>query len=227
MVAAGGPVSLPQPNQVGTVAVAAPGQPVSFNDAQPLTVGALDGVQGVSGSTVTLATSGPQSSLTTEYPVNASAPGTSVVLAAGGNFSNPAGPSGINPGAGRFLVYSAAPFDDTPGGMNAGSLFNMTYPNNPPPTIGQPGNQMIYAFDPRESADEQLAAIAINPATIKGGPIVSWSLTQTYLFYRDLLRNQWGGGGIAFGIGRSAVNPLAHVSSFDLAAPPVRSNVQP
>ena len=227
MVAAAGPVSLEQPNQVGTVAIAAPGQPVNFNDGQPLTVGALDGVQGVSGSTVTLSTSGPASNLTTEYPVTASAPGTSVVLTAGGNFSNPAGPSGIDPGAGRFLVYSTAPFDDTPGGMNAGSLFDMTYPGNPPPTIGQPGNQMIYAFDPRESADAQLAAIAVNPATLKAGPVVSWSLSQTYLFYRDLLQNQWGGGGIAFGIGRSAVNPIAHVSSFDLAVLPLHSNAKP
>jgi hypothetical protein len=52
-------------------------------------------------------------------------------------------------------------------------------------------------------------------------------LTQTYLFYRDLLKNQWGNGGIAFGIGRSAVNPIAHVSSFDLAAPALGSNAQP
>jgi filamentous hemagglutinin family protein len=224
MVAAGGPVSLDQPNQVGALAVAAPGQPVSFNDDQPLTVGALDGVQGVTGSTVTLTTSGPTSSLTTEYPVSASAPGTSVVLAPGGNFSNPAGPSGIDPGAGRFLVYSASPFDDTPNGLNAGNLFNMSYSGNPPPTIDPTGNQMIFAFDPRQAADQQLAALTKDPATIRAGPNVAWSVGQTFLFYRDLLKDQWGDGRIAFGVGRSAVNPMAHVSSFDLASPQGRTN---
>jgi filamentous hemagglutinin family protein len=43
--------------------------------------------------------------------------GTTVTLAAGSNFINNSGASAIDPGAGRFLVYSTNPANDTRGGL--------------------------------------------------------------------------------------------------------------
>ncbi|WP_176442372.1 MBG domain-containing protein [Noviherbaspirillum humi] len=101
----------------------------------------------VQGKTIT-ATTPTGSNITLNGTVSATASGDSVVLAAGGNFVNNAGASAINPGAGRYLVYSQSPLLNTLGGLSALPLYNKTYAADPPATITSSGSRFIYSLAP-------------------------------------------------------------------------------
>ncbi|SNT23981.1 filamentous hemagglutinin family N-terminal domain-containing protein, partial [Noviherbaspirillum humi] len=104
-------------------------------------------LQQVQGKTIT-ATTPTGSNITLNGTVSATASGNSVVLAAGGNFVNNAGSSAINPGAGRYLVYSQSPLLNTLGGLNALPLYNKSYAADPPATITSSGSRFIYSLAP-------------------------------------------------------------------------------
>ena len=85
--------------------------------------------------------------LTLNGAITATAAGDSIVLAAGGNFIN-AGAFSLNPGAGRWLVYSTNPASDARGGLvynfkHYGLTF--TGPYGGPGT----GNGFIYSVAPQ------------------------------------------------------------------------------
>lgn len=82
--------------------------------------------------------------------VSGTGSGDSVVLVAGGNFVNTAGATPINPGAGRYLIYSTSPAANTFGGfVSQGNLFGRTYAANPPATISAGfGNRFVYSITP-------------------------------------------------------------------------------
>lgn len=75
--------------------------------------------------------------------------GDSIILAVvDGLFINNVGPSALNPGAGRFLVYSNDWTADSRNGIVANNLYNRTWTGNPPASITQPGNLFIYSEQP-------------------------------------------------------------------------------
>lgn len=80
--------------------------------------------------------------------------GNSVVIAAATNFINNVGAGAIVPGTGRWLVYSTSPAGSTENGLTAAAgsaqprLYNRTFSANPPATITQPGNHLIYSTQP-------------------------------------------------------------------------------
>ena len=82
---------------------------VSLTNNTGLTVGTVDGVNGVSGSTVDLRTS--TGDLTLDQVVTATGSGDAVVLSTPGNFINHAGDTAVRPTdtSGRWLIYSNAP----------------------------------------------------------------------------------------------------------------------
>ncbi len=81
-----------------------------------------------------------------------SAANDSLVLAAGRNFINNAGATPLNPGAGRFLVYSTDPTANTFGGFaSTGNAFSRTYGANAPSDASMTslsGNRMVYSVTP-------------------------------------------------------------------------------
>ena len=91
--------------------------------------------------------------LTLSGNISATGGGDSVVLAAAGNFDN-SGLHTINPGAGRWLVYSTSPAGSTEGGLTAAAgssmprLYNRSYGSNPPGSISESGNHLVYSFQP-------------------------------------------------------------------------------
>ncbi|MDW5444803.1 helix-turn-helix domain-containing protein [Polaromonas sp. SM01] len=73
----------------------------------------------------------------------------SLVLVAGRNFINNAGAAPLNPGAGRFLVYSSDPAANSLGAFTpANTLLGHRYAANPPSDgsmTGLAGNYMVYS----------------------------------------------------------------------------------
>lgn len=80
--------------------------------------------------------------------------GNSVVIAAATDFINNVGAGAIVPGTGRWLVYSTSPAGSTENGLTAATgsaqprLYNRTLTANPPASITQPGNHLIYSTQP-------------------------------------------------------------------------------
>ncbi|SNS54399.1 filamentous hemagglutinin family N-terminal domain-containing protein [Noviherbaspirillum humi] len=101
----------------------------------------------VQGGTIT-ATTPSGSNIILNGTLTATGSGNSVVLAAGGNFINNAGASAINPGPGHYLVYSQSPLTNTNGGLNALPLYNKTYAANPPTSIANSSNLLVYSLAP-------------------------------------------------------------------------------
>src|SRR5690606_27973355 len=90
---------------------------VSLRNSTGLIVGSVDGINGVSGSTVDLRTSAGD--LTLDQAVTATGSGDAVVLATPGNFINNAGASAVQAGSGRWLIYSDGPAGNTFGGLDS------------------------------------------------------------------------------------------------------------
>jgi filamentous hemagglutinin family protein len=67
----------------------------------------------------------------------------------GGSFQNSAGADAINPGTGRYLVYSATPAHDHYDGLNrATKRYNKTYSGYAPDSVTETGNVFLYAVAP-------------------------------------------------------------------------------
>ncbi|MGH8699684.1 MAG: beta strand repeat-containing protein, partial [Burkholderiales bacterium] len=132
-------------NNFGTVAITSGGT-VSLVDANALT---LAGASVGSLQAQTLS-----SDLTVSASITATGAGNSIVLAAAGDFFNSVGAGALNPGPGRWLVYSTSPAGSTENGLvgAAGSalprLYNRTFGGTPPASITEPGNHLIYSAQP-------------------------------------------------------------------------------
>jgi hypothetical protein len=111
--------------------------------------------------------------LTVNGPITATAAGSSIVLDAAGSFVNNAGAAALNPGPGRWVVYSASPAANTFGGLASGNqaIWNATFVGNPPATIPA-GNRYVFSAQPTVTftstdaakiyGDDATAAIAGN-----------------------------------------------------------------
>ncbi len=134
-------------NSIGTLAKDGAGS-VSLRHSAALTVGTVDGVNGVAGSTVDLRTTA--GNLILNQAVTGSAPGNAVVLSTPGAFVNNAGASGVSTPAGRWLIYSNAPAGNTFGGLLSGqtALWNRTIGAHAPSSISQTGNRYLFVQQP-------------------------------------------------------------------------------
>jgi filamentous hemagglutinin family protein len=120
----------------GTVQVTSGGD-VSLVDANSVTIG--------NANLGTLSARALAGNLTLGGNVTATGAGDSIVLAASGNFINTAGAAALDPGPGRFLVYSTNPAADVRGGLAYNfKQYNATYGG---PVLGA-GNGFLYTVAP-------------------------------------------------------------------------------
>jgi filamentous hemagglutinin family protein len=125
-------------NDFGTVAVTSGGD-VSLVDANSIALGDAN-----LGTLLARALAG---NLTLDGRIAATGAGSSIVLVASGNFINNEGAAALDPGPGRFLVYSTNPALDTRGGLAYDfKQYNATFPATP---VAQPaGNGFLYSVAP-------------------------------------------------------------------------------
>lgn len=122
----------------------------AVGDVDLVQAGALN-LGAVSGSNVTIQTTGGTADITLNNIVTSSAAGNSLVLASGRNFTNNFGAGALDAqnASGRFLVYSADPASDNRGGQTYDfKRYNRTYAGNAPATITGVGDGFIYSFAP-------------------------------------------------------------------------------
>jgi filamentous hemagglutinin family protein len=75
--------------------------------------------------------------------------GDSIVLATTtGRFVNNAGTDALNPGSGRFLVYTPDWSQDVRGGLTGANLYNRSYTGHPPSSITESGSLFIHELQP-------------------------------------------------------------------------------
>jgi autotransporter-associated beta strand protein len=108
--------------------------------------------------------------LTVNGVIAATGGGDAIVLAAAGNFVNAAGAAALNPGPGRWIVYSTTPGGNAFGGLASGNqaVWNTAYPT----ATTQPGNRYVFSTQPTATftstdagkvyGDDATAAIAGN-----------------------------------------------------------------
>jgi hypothetical protein len=136
-------------NRVATVAAAAPGGAVALTTASALTIGVVEGVDGVSTGNLFAEASG---NLTLAQAASVTGSGNALTLvSSAGNFANNAGADALSAPNGRWLVYSQDPTLDTRGGlvyafMQYGASFDPSYAN-----IQGAGDGFIYRVAPTAS----------------------------------------------------------------------------
>ncbi|MEH3099063.1 hypothetical protein [Sphingomonas adhaesiva] len=87
--------------------------------------------------------------LTLNGAITATGANTSILLATGGAFVNNGGAAALSPGAGRFLVYSADPRNNTLGGLTAdGKFYGRTLVANPPSSLSASDDLLLYSVVP-------------------------------------------------------------------------------
>src|SRR5690606_6252281 len=142
-------------NAVATLAKDGSGS-LAFTQAGALTVGTVDGVSGLFASSVDLRLS--SGDLTLAQPVIATGTGNAVVLSTPAAFLNNAGANGVQASAGRWLIYSASPADNTFGGLVSGqaALWDRTIATQAPGSVSPSGNRYLFALSPELSVEALL-----------------------------------------------------------------------
>ncbi len=132
--------------QVGTLA--ADVRSLQLVNAGGLTVGSVGDVQGVTTQDgVLLEARGNSADLALDAAVNNTSGDT--VLAAGRHFLNrTAFDTGINPGSGRFMVYSSNPVDSLEGVTVSAKRYNQTYTPGSAPAYAAGGSWFLYSVAP-------------------------------------------------------------------------------
>jgi fibronectin-binding autotransporter adhesin len=175
-------------NDFGTVQVTS-GANVNLVDANALVLGASN-VGTIRAQTLA-------GDLTVNGVIAATGGGDAIVLAAAGNFVNAAGAAALNPGPGRWLVYSTTPGGNAFGGLASGNqaVWNTAYPT----AIAQPGNRYAFSTQPAATftstdagkiyGDDATAAIAGN--FIASGFVDATAFGN--VFAQDTLGNTFAG----------------------------------
>ena len=135
-------------NSIGTLAKNGAGS-VSLRNAGALTVGSVDTINGVTGSTVDLRAL--VGNLTLAQGVTGTGSGNyAVALSTTANFINNAGANAVQTPSSRWLVYSNAPAGNTFGGLNSGqgALYNRTATSHAPDGISEGGNRYLFSTTP-------------------------------------------------------------------------------
>jgi filamentous hemagglutinin family protein len=141
--------------------------------------------------------------------------GDSVVLASDGVFTNAAGAGAIDPGSGRWLIYSQAAGD--PGGSTAGNAFGglagrSFYGSAYDFTTGtfgatpNAGNRFVYAYQPT------LTVTPISQTATYSGAIPGLSTLISGLINGDLAADAWSGQAAINGAGSK------NVGTYNLSA---------
>ena len=154
----------------------------AFNQSAGATIG-IGGVLDVTQATGNLTVNGNVSAgsallkatagnIVLNQTVTGTGGGNSVVLVAGGNFVNTAGATPINPGNGRYLIYSTDPAANTLGGLVYDfKQYNATYGVT---TVLGTGNGFLYLVSPSITANLSGSATKIydGDATAPTGSLV-------------------------------------------------------
>jgi len=109
--------------------------------------GALSIGGAVSGSKISIETTGGNLTLASGGSVAGTTTGYSVTLATDSEFINAAGASAVTTGSGNFLIYSADPRNDTQDGLAGTNIYGQTYTATPG-TYSVAGNLFLHTVVP-------------------------------------------------------------------------------
>lgn len=145
MLADSGPgtLSLGGANAISAVSTSGPVGTFVLDSTRSLGVGSIN-----SNGSIVIDANGAQSNLTLEpgAVLSSSASGTAITLAAGGAFVNNAGAGALSAPNGRWLVYSAAPTNDTFGNLDSANAAVWNTAADAP--VGASGNRYVFALQP-------------------------------------------------------------------------------
>ncbi|NTV10610.1 MAG: hypothetical protein HGA47_07525, partial [Zoogloea sp.] len=138
-------------NTIGTLAGNV-GSALVKTASSTLTVGSVGGVDGFTATSgMRLQAAGASSDLILNKAVSNGS--GDIVLAAGRNFTNNlATDTGINPGSGRYLVYSTNPTGSLEGMSSYSKHYNQTFTAGSTPAYAGSGNWFLYTIAPTISA---------------------------------------------------------------------------
>ena len=198
-----GPITLNGANDFGgDVAVSTTGA-AQVNDVNALALGAS-----TIGSLV--ATAG--GSVTVNANITAVGGGSSIVLA-GATFTNNAGAAALNPGAGRWIVYSADPAGNVFGGLASGNqaVWNRVYPGG----VSEAGNRYVFSIQPTltfTSTDVAKTYGQDATAAVAGAYTVTGFVDAAAyggVFTQDTVANTFTGAPVVASIGAPATAAVA------------------
>ncbi|MBK8175112.1 MAG: filamentous hemagglutinin N-terminal domain-containing protein [Rhodospirillales bacterium] len=139
---------------VGELSIGRSGDGPAFHDISIVNTGALSIEGAVSQGTVSIRSDGP---LVITAPITAGGSGNTIVLAAS-SIDNRAGAGALDPGAGRFIIYSQSPQTNARGGLVGREIFGRTFATAPPDSLSGTGNTFVYAS--AAPIDDQARAVA-------------------------------------------------------------------
>lgn len=103
----------------------------------------------VAAQNINIQTTASTSDIALNSTLTSTAAGNSINIATKRNFINNTGAGALNPGPGRWLIYSTTPDADTQGGLsNTFKLYNNTYTGYSPASVIENGNGFLYSVAP-------------------------------------------------------------------------------
>jgi filamentous hemagglutinin family protein len=187
-------------NQVGTLAASAPGGAIALTTANALTIGVVEGVDGVTTGSLLADAFG---NLTLAQAASVTGSGNALTLVSStGNFVNDAGVGGLSAPNGRWLVYSQNPLQDSPGGLvpafeQYDTAFNGSFSN----ILGN-GDGFIYASP----------SSAVTPASL-AGTLQAFAVPPSVFAFYDQLYLEYLASNWTVGLADCAPNAIA--KAFD------------
>jgi filamentous hemagglutinin family protein len=173
---ASGSISLTDPgNQVGAIAVFNAAGNVVFQASSSLTLASVTATSGG----IKIESGGDLTIESGSVLTSGQASGYSILLSAGGNFINDAGPNALSMSSGAtFAIFSATPAGDVFGNLNSGNtaFWNTTYANTVGTNPGNLGNRYVFAVQPTltVSADSASKVYGVDDsASLQAGFTVS------------------------------------------------------
>ncbi len=175
-------------NDFGTLAANTTGSGFYVINNNSVTIGNVNGVNGVTTTAnVLVRTDATPGDVTLDAPVSSTATGDAVALGTLGTFTNNVGAGGIDTPNGRWLVYSNVPANDTINGLNGERYYGRNFAVNPPGTIAESGNLIMYNMTPT------LTVTADDDSKTYGDPNPAFTYTVTGLESGDSLNNVFSG----------------------------------
>lgn len=198
-------------NEVSILAAGVVGD-FEFANAIDLSIGTVNSTSGVaSGGTVQIGTAG-SADLTLDQVVvaDAAAGANAIVLSAGGDFINNVGASALDPGAGRFVVYSGSHISVVRGGLSGVNRYGKTIDTLSPGTVPGTGDTFVFATAPT------ITITADGKSKVYGDANPSLTLTTNGLLSGDDLSTALSGSPLvstaattSSGVGTYAITPAA------------------
>lgn len=145
--------------------------------------------------------------ITLNGALTATGSGSSIVIGTSGNFINNVGAGALDPGPGRYVIYSQSPLTDVLGGLTGSPYYNTPYDPAHPGVLAASGDRFAYVLAPS-------LTVTVNGSRVYGDTTATPGYSIAGLVGSDAAANAISGAAVI----SSAATVSSPVGSYALTA---------